>query len=122
MKKVILISGFGLLQLLCVSLMAATEQQKLEEGMVNPGYVEKPSWFKLSLMELPDDVAEAAAADKRVILYFYQDGCPYCKKLLEDNFGNKEIAAKAKQNFDLIAINMWGDREVVDLNGNETIE
>jgi thioredoxin-related protein len=42
--------------------------------------------------------------------------------LLKDNFGNKQIAAKAKQNFDLIAINMWGDKEIVDLQGNETIE
>jgi thioredoxin-related protein len=122
MKKVILISGFALLPLFCASLMAATPQHTLEAGMVNPGYVEKPSWFKLSLLELQVDVAEAAAAGKRVILYFYQDGCPYCTKLLEDNFGNQQIAAKAKQKFDLIALNMWGDREVVDLKGNETIE
>ncbi len=122
MKKVNLLSSFAIIYWLCASAFAATEQQKLEQGMINPGFVEKPAWFKLSFLELPDDIAEATNAGKRLILYFYQDGCPYCKKLLEDNFGKKEIVDKTRQNFDLIAINMWGDKEVVDLQGNDTIE
>ncbi len=111
-----------ILLLICSQLLAAGEQQKLEEGMVNPGYVDKPAWFKLSLMELPHDIDEAKKAGKRLILYFYQDGCPYCEKLLKDNFGRQDIADKARQHFDLIAINMWGDKEVIDLQGNNTIE
>jgi thioredoxin-related protein len=46
------------------------------------------------------------------MLYFYQDGCPYCKKLLQDNFGQRAIAEKTKKYFDVIPINIWGDREV----------
>ncbi len=122
MKKVLFSSICVMLYALCASVYAATEQQKLDAGMVNPGYIEKPAWFKLSLLELQDDVAEASAAGKRLILYFYQDGCPYCEKLIVDNFGNKEIADKAKKNFDMIALNMWGDKEVIDLQGKETIE
>ena len=102
--------------------IAAAPTQKLDEGMVNPGYVEKPDWFKLSLMELPEDVSEAASAGKRVMLYFYQDGCPYCSKLVKDNFTRKDIVEKLKTNFDAIAINMWGDKEVIDVDGQETIE
>lgn len=102
--------------------LAATESASLNEGMVNPGYHDKPAWFKLSLLDLKDDVAEARKTGKRVILYFYQDGCPYCKKLLEDNFGNDAIASKTRKNFDVISINMWGDRDVVDMQGKETIE
>lgn len=121
MRQTILVI-FGLMSLITANVMAAGEQQKLEDGMVNPGYVEKPEWFKLSLMELPDDLKEANKANKRLVLYFYQDGCPYCKKLIEDNFGKQEIVDKFQKNFDLIAINMWGDKEVIDLNGNATIE
>ena len=95
---------------------------ELEAGMVNPGHVDKPAWFKNSFLDLRDDVAEAAEENKRVFLYFYQDGCPYCKKLVEDNFGNREIAEYTQKNFDLIAINMWGDRTVVDLQGKEVTE
>jgi len=116
-----LITFFALF-LIAGKLLAATEQHKLEEGMVNPGYVEKPAWFKLSLMELSDDVLEANEAGKRVILYFYQDGCPYCQKLIEDNFGREDIVKKVKNKFDVIAINMWGDKELIDLQGKETIE
>lgn len=88
------------------------------EGMDNPGYHEKPDWFKVSFLDIREDIEEAAANDKRVMLYFYQDGCPYCAKLLQDNFGNKDIAEMTRENFDVIAINMWGDREVTDLNGD----
>ena len=81
-----------------------------------------PEWFKESFLDLRDDVREAAAAGKRVILYFYQDGCPYCNKLVEYNFAQKDIYEKTRKHFDLIAINMWGDREVTDLDGQVTTE
>lgn len=94
----------------------------LDAGMVNPGYHDKPTWFKESFLDIREDITEAAAAGKRVMLYFYQDGCPYCAKLLNDNFGNRAIAEKTQQGFDVIAINMWGDREVVGLDGKTTTE
>ena len=54
---------------------------ELAPGMVNPGYHDKPDWFKNSFLDIREDVADAKAAGKRLVLYFYQDGCPYCKKL-----------------------------------------
>ena len=103
------------------SLMASQEGQ-LDQGMVNPGYAEKPAWFKNSFLDIREDILEAAESGKRVVLYFYQDGCPYCKKLLEDNFGQREITEFTREKFDVIAINMWGDREVVDVSGNDATE
>jgi len=94
----------------------------LTEGLVNPGYEEKPYWFKNSFLDLREDVGEAADEGRRVMLYFYQDGCPYCAKLLQDNFGQAEISQKTQDSFDVIAINMWGDREVVDMSGSDTTE
>lgn len=100
----------------------ASEEGRLAPGMVNPGYQDTPRWFKASFLDIREDAAEAAQAGKRVLLYFYQDGCPYCKKLMEDNFGQREISDKAREYFDVIAINMWGDREVTDFNGESTTE
>lgn len=94
----------------------------LEPGMANPGYHDKPDWFKNSFLDLRDDVAEAKAAGKRVMMYYYQDGCPYCKKLLETNFSLRDIETKTQAGFDVIAINIWGDREVIDLQGNMVTE
>jgi len=96
--------------------------EKLGEGMENPGYAEKPKWFKSSFLDIREDIEEAAEKGKRIVLYFYQDGCPYCKKLLQDNYGNREIAEYSQQKFDTIAINMWGDREVVNLAGEGVSE
>ena len=100
----------------------AANEGMLEQGMVNPGYVQKPEWFKASFLDLREDVAEAAAENKRVMLYFYQDGCPYCEKLINTNFAQRDIVAKTRGNFDVIAINMWGDNIVTDLQGNEVSE
>ena len=103
------------------ALMAASEGE-LQAGFVNPGYHTKPAWFKESFLDIREDIEEAAAQNRRLMLYFYQDGCPYCEKLLKDNFGNRSIAGKTQEYFDVIAINMWGDREVTDLDGKLTTE
>jgi thioredoxin-related protein len=94
----------------------------LDAGLVNPGYAEKPGWFANSFLDIREDLGEAAGAGKRVMLYFYQDGCPYCQKLLDTNFSIKETEAKTRKHYDVVAINMWGDREVVNFNGAETTE
>jgi thioredoxin-related protein len=78
---------------------------------------EKPDWFKESFLEFEEDVAEAAAAGRRVMLYFHQDRCPYCARLVEENFADPELKAFIIENFDGITINMWGDREFLDENG-----
>ena len=37
-----------------------------------------PPVFVETLLELPDDAAQAAKSGKRLLLYFGQVGCPYC--------------------------------------------
>jgi thioredoxin-related protein len=83
---------------------------------------EKPGWFKESFLEFEEDVAEAAANGKRVMLYFHQDGCPYCARLVEENFTDPELKAYIIDNFDGITLNMWGDREVVSVGGRQFTE
>ncbi|MCG7893767.1 MAG: thioredoxin fold domain-containing protein [Candidatus Thiodiazotropha taylori] len=104
------------------SSQAADNGAGLEAGMVNPGFHDKPSWFKNSFLDLGEDIEEAAEEGKRVILYFHQDGCPYCAKLLNENFTIKKIVEKTTAGFQLIGINMWGDRSVTGIDGSETTE
>lgn len=99
--------------LLIFNLAYAASETELKPGYVNPGSVEKPAWFKVSFLDVYEDIADAADNDKRLMLYFYQDGCPYCKKLLEDNFGQRDIADKTQKYFDIVAINIWGNNEVI---------
>ncbi len=106
------VKSFFLFTILLMSVAQAKTEGGLEAGMVNPGYVEQPAWFKNSFLDLDEDIEEAREASKRLMVFFYQDGCPYCKKLLQDNFGQRDIAEKTRKNFDVVSLNIWGDREM----------
>jgi thioredoxin-related protein len=101
---------------------AAEKNVALNDGFTNPGFMEKPKWFKSSFLDLKEDIADAKSTNRRLLLYFHQDGCPYCQKLLTDNFGQGFIKNKTRKNFDTIAINIWGDKEVIDFVGKTTTE
>jgi len=95
-----------------VPIVNAASEGDLSAAMVNPGYQEHPAWFKVSFLNLFEDIEDATANNKRLMIYYYQDGCPYCKKLIEDNFSQREISDKTQKYFDVVSINMWGDKEV----------
>ena len=83
---------------------------------------EYPAWFKDSFLHLKEDIDEARKNGKRVILMFTQDGCPYCSALVERNLSQREIEATMRQKFDVIAVNLWGDKELVGLDGKTYTE
>ena len=103
-------------------LHAEKPEGELNPDLTNPGSVAFPQWFKVSFLDIREDVNEAAQEKKNVLLFFYQDGCPYCKRTIEVNFAQKDITEKTQQQFDVIAINMWGDREVGWLDGSQLTE
>lgn len=84
--------------------------------------IDIPSWFTESFLDLREDVRDAARERKRVMLYFGQDGCPYCKALMKVNFGDPAIAGFTRANFVAIALNLWGDREVTWTDGRAMSE
>ncbi len=81
-----------------------------------------PDWFKDSFLDLREDVAEASEAGRRVMLFFHQDGCPYCNLMVERNLSQQAIEQQMRNQLDVIEVNMWGDRSVVDMAGNELTE
>jgi thioredoxin-related protein len=121
-KRFCIVSLLGFFSICCANLHAQAAGDQLEAGMVNPGYVEKPAWFKDSFLDIREDIDEASQSGKRVLLYFYQDGCPYCERLVKENMSQQNIVDSLRKNFEVIAINMWGDREVIGLDGKETTE
>ncbi|TCS72736.1 thioredoxin-related protein [Sulfuritortus calidifontis] len=83
---------------------------------------EYPAWFKHSFLDLREDIAEASATGKRVMIIFHQDNCPYCNILVERNLSQKAIETAMRERFDVVALNMWGDREVTGLDGKAYTE
>lgn len=88
------------------------DDRPLDQELILPG------WFKLSFLELSNDLADAAEAGKwGILLYFGRKDCPYCKAHLEKNWGDRGIVTYTQKHFDVIAIDVRGDRPVVDYNG-----
>ncbi|MCX7164664.1 MAG: thioredoxin fold domain-containing protein [Rhodocyclales bacterium] len=81
-----------------------------------------PPVFVETLLELPDDAAQAARSGKRLLLYFGQVGCPYCKELMQTSFTQKAIVDKTAKHFLPIAFNLFGDREVTWFDGKARSE
>jgi thioredoxin-related protein len=73
---------------------------------------EYPGWFKESFLDFEDDIAEAKDSGKRILMLWHQNGCPYCNALVERNLSQKDIETKVRKNFDVVAMNMWGDRNL----------
>lgn len=83
---------------------------------------EYPDWFKESFLEFGDDIKEAATGGKRLLVMFHQDGCPYCNALVERNLSQRHIEEKVRKHFDVVAVNMWGDRELLTMGGKSYTE
>lgn len=80
--------------------------------------VEYPAWFKKSFLELREDLDEAVGQHKKgLIVYFGQKHCAYCQALMKHDFGQRDIEAYTRKNFDVVAIDIWGSKEVVTLDG-----
>lgn len=81
-----------------------------------------PAWFKNSFLDLAEDISEASENKKRVMLIFYQDFCPYCNALVNKNLSQSSIEHYLKTHFVVIAMHMWGDREVTAMDGKTYTE
>jgi len=71
-----------------------------------------PDWFKESFLDIAEDVEEANEEGKHVILFMHLEACPYCYRMVDENFVGSAYSADLQENFDVIAINIKGDREV----------
>jgi thioredoxin-related protein len=102
----------------CLLFLVATAQALAAEGQSVPGQVtgtktlSHPTWFKKSFLDIAEDVGEAAEAGKHVILVMEMDGCPYCDKMIQDNFANAPYRDFIQEHFEVIALDTKGDREV----------
>ena len=81
--------------------------------------VEYPAWFKESFLDLSDDLREARASGKKgVMILFGTHGCSYCKLLVDRVFSDPEMQALIQQHFDVIALEMFSDEEIIAPSGS----
>lgn len=88
-----------------------------DDPPVNDDGLFHQDWFHTSFMDMGEDHAEAAAAGKHLMVLIEQRGCPYCRELHRVNFARKEITDYLRGNYLVVQLNMWGDKEVTDFDG-----
>jgi thioredoxin-related protein len=82
----------------------------------------KEAWMRETFKDLGEDLAEANAEGKRLMLIVEQRGCIYCKKMHEEVFSQPKIDAYIHDNFFVVQLNMFGDIEVTDFDGEAMAE
>ena len=100
---------------------ASAEQKRYEPVLGEDGLYHQP-WFLDSFLNLKEDLADSAAAGKRLAIIWEQRGCPYCRETHRVNFAKPEITDYIKKHFNVIQLNMWGDREITDFDGQKITE
>lgn len=82
----------------------------------------KASWMRDTFKDLGEDLAEANAEGKRLMIIIEQRGCIYCKKMHEEVFSDPEVTEVIEDSFFVVQINMFGDVEVTDFDGTSLPE
>jgi thioredoxin-related protein len=77
----------------------------------------KTEWMRDTFKDLREDLAEANAEGKRLVLFFEQRGCIYCTKMHEEVFPRPEIGGYIAENYFVVQLNLHGDIEVTDFDG-----
>jgi thioredoxin-related protein len=99
----------------------AAEGKRVEPRLLEDGLYTQ-DWFLQSFLDLKLDLADTAAGGKRLAILWEQRGCPYCKDMHTINFADPEINDYVRANFNVIQLNLWGDRPVTDFDGQEMSE
>lgn len=82
----------------------------------------KADWMRDTFKDLREDLDEANAEGLRLLVMVEQRGCIYCKKMHEEVYPIPEIDAMLREDFFVVQINMFGDTEVTDFDGESLSE
>jgi thioredoxin-related protein len=74
-------------------------------------------WFSDTFLDLKEDLAEAASSGRRLVIFWEQRGCPYCRELHRVNLADGDIVAYIRTNFLALQLNLFGSREMTDFDG-----
>jgi thioredoxin-related protein len=77
----------------------------------------KQPWMRDTFKDLREDLEEANAEGKRLVLFFEQRGCIYCSKMHEEVFSDATVSDFIAETYFVVQLNLHGDIEVTDFDG-----
>jgi thioredoxin-related protein len=79
-------------------------------------------WYLESFLDIPEDIAAAAATGKRLVVMWGLKGCPACKRMHEVHLMDPSTQSYIRQHFEVLHLNILGAREVTGLGGRRLPE
>ena len=107
-----------LLSILAATVLATT----LHSAELGDDGLHKTDWMRDTFKDLAEDLDEANAEGKRLLLMFEQRGCIYCTKMHAEVFPDPEVAKAIADNYFVVQLNLHGDIEVTDFDGETLSE
>ncbi len=105
---------FALLAALMLALPVAASE-------IGDDGLHKAAWMRDTFKDLSEDLDEANAEGKRLMVLVEQRGCIYCRKMHEEVFSREDVAAFIDEHYFVVQMNLHGSTEVTDFDG-ETLE
>jgi thioredoxin-related protein len=104
--------------ILAVALLAAP----LAAAELGDDGLHKPAWLRDTFKDMREDLEEANAEGKRLLVIFEQRGCIYCTRMHEQVYPHPEIDALLREKYFVVQMNLFGDVEVTDFDGDTRAE
>lgn len=105
-----------LLTTFLVSLEASVAAEVGDDGL------HKQDWFSITFRDLGEDLETANENGKRLVMFFEQRGCIYCREIHENVLSDPEVSDFIKDKFMVVQYNLYGDEEVIDFDGDSLTE
>ncbi|MFY9210498.1 MAG: thioredoxin family protein [Aestuariivita sp.] len=105
-----------LIALLCLIAAPAFAVEVGDDGL------HKTDWMRDTFKDLNEDLADANAEGKRLVIMVEQRGCIYCTKMHQEVFPREDIASYIRENFFVVQVNLHGDTEITDFDGEVLTE
>lgn len=82
----------------------------------------KPEWLRDTFKDLREDLDEANAEGKRLLVIVEQRGCIYCTEMHEKVFPDPRVDSLIQDGYFVVQMNLFGDVEVTDFDGTTLSE
>lgn len=93
------------------------------KGILTGGQVyDLPEWFNQGFLEFDLEVSDAKVEGKQVIAFLHLDECPYCVRMLDENFRSGETRRFMEENFHVVGIDIKGSLDVTWADGRNFTE
>jgi thioredoxin-related protein len=86
-------------------------------GAISAHAREVPEWFAETMLDARDEAADAAKQGKRLMLYFWLEGCPYCQRMTSVTFRDPAVLERLQRSFVPVGLNIRGDRDIAWTDG-----